>query len=70
MVRVEYSNSDLKDCCKTEILDDYSAERLFLKLTNGAINPSVLDEGPYTITGLSVQEDGDLNIYDSATFIP
>ena len=70
MVRVEYSNSDLKDCRKTEIMDDYSAERLFLKLTNGEINPAVLDEGPYTITGLPIQDDGCLNIYDTATFIP
>lgn len=69
MVKIEYSNSDLKDCRKTEILDDYQAERLFLKLSNGSINPAVLDEGSYTMKDLSIQDESGI-IYDTVTFIP
>lgn len=69
MVKIEYSNSDLKDCRKTEILDDYKAERLFLKLSNGRINPAVLDEGSYTMKDLCIQDENGI-IYDTVTFIP
>ena len=69
MVNIEYSNSNLKDCHKTEVLDDYSAERLFLKLSGGHIK-AVLDEGAYTMTGLSIQDKDSVNVYDTVTFIP
>ena len=70
MVKVEYSNSEVKNCFKSEVLDDYTAERLFLKLSNGSVNPAVLDEGPYTMTGLSIQDDDSQVVYDTITFIP
>ena len=70
MVTIEYSNSEVKNCSKTEIVDDYTAERLFLKLSYGSINPALLDEGPYTMTGLSIQDEESQIIYDTVTFIP
>ena len=70
MVKVEYSNSEVKNCFKSEIVDDYTAERLFLKLSNGSINPAVLNEGPYTMTGISIQDDESQVVYDTVTFIP
>ena len=70
MVKVEYSNSEVKNCFKSEIVDDYTAERLFLKLSNGSINPAVLNEGPYTMTGISIQDDESQVVYDTVTLIP
>lgn len=70
MVKIEYSNSEIKECRKTEILDDYSAERLLLDLSNGQINPAVLNEGLFTMTGLAIKDEESLNIYDTVTFIP
>ena len=70
MVKVEYSNSEVKNCFKSEVLDDYTAERLILKLSNGSINPAVLNDGSYTMTGLSIQDDDSQVVYDVVTFIP
>ena len=69
MVKIEYSNSKTKNCYKSITLDDYSAERLFLELSEGRINPALLNEGPYTLTNLSVQDENGI-IYDTAKFIP
>lgn len=68
MVTVKYSNSKNKDVKLIEQLDDYTAERLFLKLSGGSVNPAVLNEGDYTLENIEVNKDN--VIYDSVVFIP
>lgn len=69
MVKIEFSNSTIKNCRKSIILDDYRAERMFWELSNGRINPALLNEGLYMLTNLSVQDENGM-IYDTAKFIP
>lgn len=68
MVTVKYSNSKNKDAKLIEQLDDYTAERLFLKLSGGSVNPAVLNEGDYTLENIEVNKDN--VIYDTVVFIP
>lgn len=68
MVTVKYSNSKNKDAKLIEQLDDYTAERLFLKLSGGSVNPAVLNEGDYTLENIEVNKDN--VIYDTVIFIP
>lgn len=68
MVTVKYSNSKNKDAKLIEQLDDYTAERLFLKLSGGNVNPAVLNEGDYTLENIEVNKDN--VIYDTVVFIP
>ena len=69
MVKVELSHSDVEGRHKSMTLDDYKAERLFLELSKGQINPALLNEGPYTLTNLSVRDEDGI-IYNTVTFIP
>lgn len=68
MVTVEYSNSKDQNLKLTEKLDDYTAERLFLRLSGGSVNPAVLNEGDYTLEDIEVCKDNVM--YDTVTFIP
>ena len=69
MVRIEFSNSKVEGLNKSVTWDDYKAERFFVYLSNGQINPALLNEGPYTLTDF-IYRDEDNMIFDTVTFIP
>ena len=69
MVRIEFSNSRVEGLHKSVTWDDYKAERFLLYLSNGRINPAVLNEGPCTLKDLNFRDE-DNKIFDTVTFIP
>lgn len=69
MVKIEFSNSRVEGLHKSEDWPDYKAEQFLLYLTNGQINPAVLNDGPYTLTNL-IYRDEDNMVFDTITFVP
>ena len=69
MVRIEFSNSKVEGLNKSVTWEDYKAERFLLYLSNGRINPAVLNEGPCTLRDLSYRDEDNM-IFDTITFIP
>ena len=69
MVRIEFSNSREEALHKSVTWDDYKAERFFLYLSNGRINPAVLNEGPCTLRDLNYRDEDNMT-FDTVTFFP
>ena len=69
MVRIEFSNSRVEGLHKSVTWDDHKAERFLLYLSNGRINPAVLNEGPCTLRDLNFRDEDNM-IFDTVTFIP
>lgn len=60
MVRIEFSNSREEGLHKSVTWDDYKAERFLLYLSNGRINPAVMNEDPCTLRNLIYRDEDNM----------